>query len=124
MPARASWTTSSRGVSHPSEAVMTNVLGTWTLAQVAADHRCRLVHISTDKAVDPCSIMGASKRVAELAVLSMGNEHALPFSLPAVTVIQAPNDAIRALLFLDPGMGGTAPLRDQHAAAGGHAELH
>jgi FlaA1/EpsC-like NDP-sugar epimerase/dTDP-4-amino-4,6-dideoxygalactose transaminase len=66
--------------SHPAEAVQTNVLGTWTLAQVAADHRCRLVHISTDKAVDPCSIMGASKRVAELAVLSIGNEYALPFS--------------------------------------------
>ena len=66
--------------SHPAEAVQTNILGTWTLAQVAADHRCRLVHISTDKAVDPCSIMGASKRVAELAVLSIGNEHALPFA--------------------------------------------
>lgn len=66
--------------SHPAEAVQTNVLGTWTLAQVAADHRCRLVHISTDKAVDPCSIMGASKRVAELAVLSIGNEYALPFA--------------------------------------------
>ena len=66
--------------SHPSEAVQTNVLGTWTLAQVAADHRCRLVHISTDKAADPCSIMGASKRVAELAVLSIGNEHELPFA--------------------------------------------
>ena len=66
--------------SHPAEAVQTNVLGTWTLAQVAADHRCRLVHISTDKAADPCSVMGASKRVAELAVLSIGNEHALPFA--------------------------------------------
>ena len=66
--------------SHPAEAVQTNVLGTWTLAQVAADHRCRLVHISTDKAADPCSIMGASKRVAELAVLSIGQEHELPFA--------------------------------------------
>ena len=66
--------------SHPAEAVQTNVLGTWTLAQVAADHRCRLVHISTDKAADPCSVMGASKRVAELAVLSIGNEHELPFA--------------------------------------------
>ena len=66
--------------SHPAEAVLTNVLGTSTLAQVAADHRCRLVHISTDKAADPCSVMGASKRVAELAVLSIGAEHGLPFS--------------------------------------------
>ena len=66
--------------SHPAEAVQTNLLGTWTLAQVAADHGCTFVHISTDKAADPCCIMGASKRAAELAVLSVGNEHELPFA--------------------------------------------
>lgn len=65
---------------HPAEAVQTNLLGTWTLAQVAADHGCTFVHISTDKAADPACIMGASKRAAELAVLSVGEEHALPFA--------------------------------------------
>jgi FlaA1/EpsC-like NDP-sugar epimerase/dTDP-4-amino-4,6-dideoxygalactose transaminase len=66
--------------SHPAEAVQTNLLGTWTLAQVAADHGCTFVHISTDKAADPGCIMGASKRAAELAVLSVGEEHSLPFA--------------------------------------------
>jgi len=66
--------------SHPAEAVQTNLLGTWTLAQVAADHSCTFVHISTDKAADPGCIMGASKRAAELAVLSVGEEHELPFA--------------------------------------------
>jgi FlaA1/EpsC-like NDP-sugar epimerase/dTDP-4-amino-4,6-dideoxygalactose transaminase len=66
--------------SHPAEAVQTNLLGTWTLAQVAADYGCTFVHVSTDKAADPCCIMGASKRAAELAVLSVGNEHELPFA--------------------------------------------
>ncbi|HTK17816.1 MAG TPA: aminotransferase class I/II-fold pyridoxal phosphate-dependent enzyme [Acidimicrobiia bacterium] len=66
--------------SHPAEAVQTNLLGTWTLAQVAADHGCTFVHISTDKAADPACIMGASKRAAELAVLSVGEEHGLPFA--------------------------------------------
>jgi FlaA1/EpsC-like NDP-sugar epimerase/dTDP-4-amino-4,6-dideoxygalactose transaminase len=65
---------------HPAEAVQTNLLGTWTLAQVAADHGCTFVHISTDKAADPGCIMGASKRAAELAVLSVGEEHELPFA--------------------------------------------
>ena len=66
--------------SHPAEAVQTNVLGTWTLAQVAADHGCRLVHISTDKAADPCCIMGASKRRGQLAVAPVGAENELPFA--------------------------------------------
>ncbi len=66
--------------SHPVEAVQTNLLGTWTLAKVAAEHGCRLVNISTDKAADPCCIMGASKRAAELVVLSVGAEHELPFA--------------------------------------------
>jgi dTDP-4-amino-4,6-dideoxygalactose transaminase len=47
---------------------------------VAADHGCTFVHISTDKAADPGCIMGASKRAAELAVLSVGEQHDLPFA--------------------------------------------
>jgi FlaA1/EpsC-like NDP-sugar epimerase len=64
---------------HPVEALETNLLATWWLANTAAQYGCdRFVHISTDKAVDPCSVMGASKRAAELTVFSVGRECSLP----------------------------------------------
>ncbi len=58
--------------SHPREAVMTNVLGTWTMAKAAARGGSRtFVLISTDKAVNPTSVMGATKRLAELMVATL-----------------------------------------------------
>jgi FlaA1/EpsC-like NDP-sugar epimerase len=55
--------------SHPCEAVRTNVGGAENVARVAAAHGVeRLVFISTDKAVRPRSVMGASKRLGELLV--------------------------------------------------------
>jgi FlaA1/EpsC-like NDP-sugar epimerase len=62
--------------SHPEEAITNNVLGTRTLvnASLEADVR-RFVFISTDKAVAPTSIMGASKRVAELIVRDVALTH-------------------------------------------------
>jgi FlaA1/EpsC-like NDP-sugar epimerase len=64
---------------HPVEALETNLLATWWLANTAAKHGChRFVHISTDKAVNPCSVMGATKRAAELTVFTVGREYGLP----------------------------------------------
>jgi FlaA1/EpsC-like NDP-sugar epimerase/dTDP-4-amino-4,6-dideoxygalactose transaminase len=65
---------------HPAEAVETNLLATWMLAQVAAKYGCRFIQISTDKAAAPCSVMGATKRAAEQTVLAVGQQGDLPFS--------------------------------------------
>ncbi len=54
---------------HPDEAIKNNIVGTWNV--VAAARACgveRLVMLSTDKAVSPRGVMGASKRVAEYLV--------------------------------------------------------
>ena len=57
---------------NPVEGVRTNVFGAFTLARVAAEWRVGdFVLISTDKAVRPTNVMGASKRVAELAVQAL-----------------------------------------------------
>jgi FlaA1/EpsC-like NDP-sugar epimerase len=58
---------------HPGEAVMTNVGGTLNVLQAAARHGVdRLVNISTDKAVDPCSVLGYSKRMTERLTAAAG----------------------------------------------------
>ncbi|MBK5093801.1 MAG: polysaccharide biosynthesis protein, partial [Actinobacteria bacterium] len=52
---------------HPCEAVKNNVMGTLNLAKTAADYYCeRFLLISTDKAVQPSNMMGATKRISEL----------------------------------------------------------
>ncbi len=51
---------------HPSEAVKTNVWGTHILLELALQHEVgTFVNISTDKAADPVSVLGATKRIAE-----------------------------------------------------------
>jgi len=58
--------------SNPIAVVRNNALGTWELAKMAVRFGAeRLLLVSTDKAVNPHSIMGVSKRVAELAVLRL-----------------------------------------------------
>lgn len=59
----------------PNEAVKNNVFGTWKTAQAAAMNNVkRFVMISTDKAVNPTNIMGASKRICEMIIQTF-NKH-------------------------------------------------
>ncbi len=62
------------------EAVRTNILGTLNVARAAgACGAQRFVLISTDKAVNPTNVMGATKRMAELVVQSVAQEYAVQY---------------------------------------------
>ena len=65
---------------NPQEAVKNNTLGTYILAKTAAAYGVdRFLFISTDKAVRPTSVMGASKRLAEMVIRSMAGKNATKF---------------------------------------------
>ena len=58
---------------NPCEAVMANVVGTRNVADLAVTYSVeKMVMVSTDKAVNPTNIMGASKRLAEIYIQSLG----------------------------------------------------
>ncbi len=60
----------------PNEAIKNNVMGTWNVAKCAAKyHADKMVLISTDKAVNPTNVMGASKRICEMVIQMMSRQH-------------------------------------------------
>jgi O-antigen biosynthesis protein WbqV len=66
---------------HPCEGVLTNVVGTWNVAE--ASRACGAAHmalISTDKAVDPTNVMGATKRLAEGVIQAQQSGEGTRFS--------------------------------------------
>lgn len=92
---------------NPAEAVKNNVMGTWMVAQAADRFKSKIfVLISTDKAVNPTSVMGASKRVAEMIVQYMAKKSHTRFA------------AVRFGNVLG-SRGSVVPLFQRQIAAGG-----
>jgi FlaA1/EpsC-like NDP-sugar epimerase len=65
---------------HPIDAIRNNIMGTWNMASMSCERGVqRFVLISTDKAVKPTSIMGATKRVAEMICQGFNQEGSTRF---------------------------------------------
>lgn len=86
----------------PAAAALVNVVGTVETASAAARVGARFVLISSDKAADPLSVMGATKRLAEMAVLDMASPAFRPVVVrfgnvlgSSGSVLQIMRDAVR-----------------------------
>ena len=92
---------------HLAEAVENNILGTWTTLEAAhAAHAGKFVLISTDKAVRPSSVMGATKRFAELLVAEETRENGMKGVIVRFGNVLGSN-------------GSVVPLFQRQIAAGG-----
>lgn len=68
--------------SNIEEAITNNIMGTKNIVEAALKHNVqRLVMISTDKAIRPVSVMGATKRIAEMLVLDAAHQHQCAFTV-------------------------------------------
>ncbi len=95
---------------NPCETVLTNIIGAINIARLARDHTEALVFISTDKAVNPTNVMGATKRVAERAVQALTNGGKV-----RTAVVRFGN--------VLGSTGSVAPLFERQIAAGGPITL-
>jgi FlaA1/EpsC-like NDP-sugar epimerase len=84
---------------NPIAAVRNNAIGTYTLAQAALRYGTpHLILISTDKAVNPHSVMGVSKRLAELTVVALSTPAHRMNAVRLVNVIGSPGSVVPIFL--------------------------
>jgi FlaA1/EpsC-like NDP-sugar epimerase len=101
---------------YPGEAVLTNVRGTQILLDACARHGVeRFVHVSTDKAADPISVLGYSKRVAERLTARAGREQGLPYMSVRFGNVLGSRGSVLGTFAQQVDAGGPVTLTDPRA---------
>lgn len=109
---------------NPSEGVMNNVLGTLNLARAAIENGVEhFVLVSTDKAVRPTNVMGASKRVAELILQALALTNVVQFDdageSTAATIVNGTKFSMVRFGNVLGSSGSVVPLFRKQLAMGG-----
>jgi FlaA1/EpsC-like NDP-sugar epimerase len=99
---------------NPAEAIRNNIGGTQLLAQLAAQHQAeQFIMISTDKAVNPTNVMGASKRVAEMLVSELDSEQQTAYITTRFGNVLGSNGSVIPLFEKQIANGGPITLTDE-----------
>ncbi len=99
--------------SNPIEAIKNNVLGAWVMAEESVRHGVRkFVYISTDKAVKPVSIMGATKRVGEMIISALAHQSQTEFAIVRFGNVLGSRGSVIPTLQMQIEKGG--PVRITH----------
>jgi FlaA1/EpsC-like NDP-sugar epimerase len=99
---------------NPYEAISTNIIGTKNLTECAIQYKLeKFIFISTDKAVNPTNIMGASKRIAEMIVQEKNNNGITKFITTRFGNVLGSNGSVIPLFQRQIAQGGPVTLTDE-----------
>lgn len=100
---------------NPAEAVRNNIGGTKRIAELAAKFKAdQFIMISTDKAVNPTNVMGASKRIAEMLVTELNSTNHTAYITTRFGNVLGSNGSVIPIFEKQIAEGGPITLTDEH----------